>query len=435
MTRIASLRISFLQAFRGMGPKEVVITGLGIVSPIGIGEEPFWAALREGRSGVRSLDLPDDPDWAPPIGGAVADFDPKQYVRPRKSLKVMSRDIQLGFAAADLACLGAGLRRGPIAPERLGVVFGAGLISCELEELGGTYRGCMVDGAFDFRRWGAAAQAELFPLWMLKYLPNMPACHIGIGQDARGPNNTITLGDVSTLSALAEAVRIVERHQADLILAGGVDSLIHPAQWMRCQILGLSRCRDPRATPRPFDARRDGRVNGEGAAAFAIETRVSAQARGAAPLAQILGYGAVFAPPVAGQPQPAAIGRAIAAALREAGLGPGDVGLVVAHACGAVEGDRIEAEAIRAALDDVPVTAPKSFFGHLGAASGALETAVAVLSVRHGLVPATLNYEQPDPRCPVNVVRGQPAPLERRIAMILSHSPQGQAVAVVLGAG
>ena len=195
---------------------------------------------------------------------------------------------------------------------------------------------------------------------MLKYLPNMPACHIGIGQDSRGPNNTITLGDVSTLSALAEAVRIVERHQADLIIAGGVDSLIHPAQWMRCQILGLSRCRDPRATPRPFDAR-DGRVNGEGAAAFAIETRVSAQARAARRWPRSSAMARSFAPPVAGQPQPAAIGRAIAAALREAGLGPGDVGLVVAHAYGTVEGDRIEAEAIRAALDDVPVTAPKSF--------------------------------------------------------------------------
>ena len=123
----------------------------------------------------------------------MADFDPKQYVRPRKSLKVMSRDIQLAFAAADLACVDAGLRDHPIAPERLGVVFGAALIPGELDELIGTYRNCMIDGKFDFRRWGPAAMAELFPLWMLKYLPNMPACHIGIGQDARGPNNSITI--------------------------------------------------------------------------------------------------------------------------------------------------------------------------------------------------------------------------------------------------
>ena len=414
--------------------QEIVITGLGVVSPIGIGKEPFWAALREGHSGIRTVALPDDPDAAAPIGGTVADFDPKQYVRPRKSLKVMSRDIQLGFAAADLACLDGGLRQKPIDPERLGVVFGAGMISCELEELAGTFRGCMNDGVFNFRRWGTAAMAELFPLWMLKYLPNMPACHIGIGQDARGPNNSITLGEVSCLSALAEAVRIVERNQADVIIAGGVDGRIHPATWVRSQVLGMSWCRDPHTAPRPFDRKRDGRVNGEGAAAYIIETRASAEVRGATPLARILGYGASFAPPMSGQPQPAAIGRAIGAALGDACLAPGEIGCVVAHACGSVEGDRIEAEAIRAALGDVPVTAPKSFFGHLGAAAGALETAAAVLSIQHELVPPTLNYEQPDPRCPVNVVHDRPAPLAHRTAMVLSHSPQGQAVAVVLAA-
>ena len=248
-----------------MPPKqEIVITGLGVVSPIGIGKEAFWAALREGRSGIRTVDLPEDPDLAPPIGGAVADFDPKQYVRPRKSLKVMSRDIQLGFAAADLACLDAGLREKPIDPERLGVVFGAGMISCELDELAGTYRGCTVDGVFDFRRWGTVAMAELFPLWMLKYLPNMPACHIGIGQDARGPNNSITLGEVSSLSALAEAVRIVERSQADVIIAGGVDGGFIRAMGAKPGPRHVARCRDPAAAPRPFDSQRDGRSTAKG---------------------------------------------------------------------------------------------------------------------------------------------------------------------------
>ena len=105
--------------------QDIVVTGIGVVSPIGIGKEPFWAALEEGRSGIRRLDLPADPSQPPPIGGVVADFDPKQYVRPRKSLKVMSRDIQLAFAAADLACVDAGLRERPVDPERLGVVFGS----------------------------------------------------------------------------------------------------------------------------------------------------------------------------------------------------------------------------------------------------------------------------------------------------------------------
>ena len=206
--------------------QEIVITGLGIVSPIGIGKEPFWTSLREGRSGVRRLDFPVDASGQAPLGGIVADFDPKQYVRPRKSLKVMNRDIQLGFAAADLAGIDGGLGDKPVDPERLGVLFGAGMMPCELDELAAPYRGCSVEGRFDYQRWAPTAMAELFPLWMLKYLPNMPACHIAIAQDAHGPNNSITLGDVSSVSALIETARVLDRGQADAILVGGVGALV-----------------------------------------------------------------------------------------------------------------------------------------------------------------------------------------------------------------
>jgi len=427
-----------------MAPKQdIVVTGVGVVSPIGIGKNPFWAALCEGQSGIRRLELFDDPALPQPIGGAVADFDPKQYVRPRKSLKVMSRDIQLAFAAADLACIDAGLRERPIAPERLGVTFGSALIPGELDELAGAYRRCLVDGKFDFRRWGPAAMAEMFPLWMLKYLPNMPACHIGIGQDARGPSNSITMGDVSSLSALAEAVRILERGQADAMIVGGVGARLHPGVGARSDVRGLSRRSDnPGAALRPFDAQRDGLVNGEGSGAFLLETRPHAQARGAAIFARVLGCAAAFEP---GCLEPAhkaatigrrndAICRALVAALHDAGLTPAQLGCVVAHGTSAVVDDRLEAQAIRSVLGDVPVTAPKGNFGYLGAGSGALETAVCILTLQHGLVPHTLNYEYPDPQCPVNVVHGRPLPLDRPAALVLSHSPLGQAVAVVLAA-
>jgi 3-oxoacyl-[acyl-carrier-protein] synthase II len=434
--------------------ENIVITGVGVVSPIGIGKDPFWAALSEGRSGIRRLDLPPNVSPSSAIGGAVADFDSKQYVRPRKSLKVMSRDIQLAFAAADLACVEADLRGRPIDPERLGVVFGAALIPCELDELAGAYRGCTVDGTFDFHRWGHAAMAELFPLWMLKYLPNMPACHVGIAQDARGPNNTITLGDVSSLCALTEATHILERGQADAIIAGGVGSQIHPANWVRCHARGLSqRGENPSAASRPFDALRDGLVNGEGAAALFLETQRHALARGVPILARVLGCGAAFEPcrsepfckackaPTAGREncKAATIGRgntairqAIVAALRDAGRTPADVGFVVAHGLSTIEDDRIEAQAIRATLGDVPVTAPKSYFGYLGAAAGSLEMVLSVLAFQHGQVPPTLNYQQPDPQCPINVIHGRPMPVDRPMALILSHSAHGQAVAVIL---
>lgn len=415
--------------------RDIVITGVGVVSPIGIGKDPFWAALCAGRSGIRRLPVYDDPTMPPPFGGEVADFDPKQYVRPRKSLKVMSREIQLGFAAADMACTDACLRDAPLDPERLGVVLGADMIPCNLIELVSTYRSCMSDGRFDFRRWGQAFPAELFPLWMLKYLPNMPACHIGIAQDARGPNNTVTLGDVSSLSAMAEAIRVLDRGQADAIIAGGVGSRINPTLWGRNQIFGQSAGgADPAAASRPFDARRDGVVNSEGAGAIILETRRVARARGARVLARILGFSSAFEPRHKDQPcRGAALRRTIVAALHAAGLKPAEVGYVVAHGLSTVEGDRIEAQAIRDTLGDVPVTAPKSFYGYLSAASGALEAVLSVLSFQHGQAPPTLNYEHPDPQCPINVIHGQPMPLNRPTALVLSYSPRGQAVAVVLG--
>ena len=427
-----------------MAPKrDIVITGVGVVSPIGIGKDPFWAALCEGRSGIRRLDLFDDPSLSAPIGGQVADFDAKQYVRPRKSLKVMSRDIQLAIAAADLACADAGLRDRPIAPERLGVIFGAAMIPGELDELVGTYRSCLLDGRFDFRRWGPSAMADLFPLWMLKYLPNMPACHVGIGQDARGPSNSITMGDVSSLSALAEATRILERGQTDAMIAGGVGAGLHPVIWARGDLRGLSRRLDnPAAASRPFDAERDGVVNSEGAAALLCETQAHASARGAPILARILGCAAAFEPgnlrtfcrDATAARRDGVIRRALAGALHDAGLTAAELGCVVAHGTSAVEDDRLEAQAIRAVLGDVPVTAPKGNFGYSGAGSGALEAAVCVLTVQHKLVPHTLNFEHPDPQCPVNVVHGRPHKLDRPTALVLSHSPYGQAVAVVLAA-
>jgi len=415
--------------------RTIVITGVGVVSPIGIGREAFWASLREGRSGIQRLPLFDDPTLPVPFGGQVADFDPKQYVRPRKSLKVMSRDIQLAFAAADFACTEAGLSQTPTDPERFGVLLGADMIPCDLDELTLVYHNCTVDGRFDFQRWGRAFSADMFPLWMLKYLPNMPACHIGIAQDARGPNNSLTLSDVSTLAAISEAARIVERGQADVMIAGGVGSRIHSAIWARNQVYGQSQhSDDPDKASRPFDARRDGLVNSEGAGMFILETPAHAEKRGAKVLASILGYASTFEPCGKGQPlQGSAIRRAILGALQTSNLRPEDIGFVVAHGLSTVEGDCLEAQAIRDTLGDVPVTAPKSYFGYLGAASGALETALGVLALQEGQIPPTLNYEEPDPQCPIRVVHGQPLPVARPTALILSHCLQGRAVAMVLG--
>lgn len=194
---------------------QVVITGLGVVSPIGIGVEPFWSALRAGTSGVKPHSVLQQTSLPVRFGGEITDFDGKQYVTPRKSLKVMSREIQLGFAAAALVMEGAGIDSGSVDPDRFGVLYGSEMPYGPPDELADVYKGCMVDGQMDPSLWPEQAARKNFPLWMLKYLPNMTACHIGIAHDARGPSNSITHGDVSSLQAMTEAMHIIRRGHAD----------------------------------------------------------------------------------------------------------------------------------------------------------------------------------------------------------------------------
>ena len=414
--------------------REVVITGMGVVSPIGIGTEEFWTSLVQGRSGVRILRSFEGTDAAPPMGSEVANFNPAQYVRPRKALKLMSRDIQLAFVAADMACTQAGIKAGQVDPERFGVEFGADLIAVELEEMVSAYQSCMRDGHFDFSLWGNQGLSNFYPLWMLKYLPNMPACHIGIVHDARGPNNTHTMGEVSALSALIEAVRTIQRGQADAIIAGGCSCRNQPTIWARRNSYELSkRYDDPAAACRPFDADRDGMVFGEGSAAFLLESRQHATARGAKIYARILGAANSFEPlPRGALPEGRAIRRTIQAAIHDAGLQPADIGHVKADGLGTIHDDRVEAQAIRDLLGDVPVTAPKSFFGNLSAGGGAVELAVSVLGFQQGTVPPVLNYHRPDPQCPINVIRDQPIAIARPVALVLSNSRTGRSMGLVV---
>jgi len=411
-------------------PRDVVITGVGVVSPIGIGREAFWAALDAGVSGVSLLPQFAGNNLPFRFGGAIKDFDPKEYVQPRKTLKVMCKEIQTAFSASVLAMQDAGLAKGAVDPDRLGVVLGSEMLYGELEEIAEAYRHSIEDGKFRSAEWVTHAMRDLFPLWMLKYLPNMAACHIGIASDARGPNNSIVQGGASSLLAVIEASYVLVRGHADVMIAGGsgaplsINALTfrpwaHFTKWQGA----------PEQAPRPLDARRDGTVPGEGSACLMLETRENAQRRGAKILARIAGFASRFErPPIGG----AALASAIQGALAQAGVKRQDVAHVKADAAGSVELDAVEAQVVQQLLGDVPVTAPKSFFGDLGAGSGAVELAACALALGQGRVPRTLNYEVPDPRCPVNVVHGQSLASDKPVAVALSLSHTGQAAAVVL---
>ena len=417
-------------------PLDIVITGLGVVSPIGIGCGPFWDSLAAGTSGIRPVDLFDSSSLRVRFGGQVPDFDAKRYVRPRKSLKVMSREIQMGFAAADLAMADAGLTAGAVAPERFGVVFGSDMIYADLEDLEGTYRRSARDGRFDFSLWAEAIQEELHPLWLLKHLPNMAASHIAIAHDARGPNNSIVLGDVSSLLAIAEAASVIQRGWADVMLTGGTGCRLHPTALVaRGDALLSHRNDDFRRACRPFDRDRDGLVNGEGAAALVLESREHAERRGAEIHGRLLSWAAHCEPRarrhgVTG----VSLRQAIRTALVGAGMRPEQLGHVNAHGVGTVEMDRAEAAAIAGELGDVPVTAPKSLVGHLGAGGGAVELVASVLGLERGLVPPTINHDTPDPDCPVNVVTGAPLADRPATAVAVNFCSTGQAAAVVVAA-
>jgi 3-oxoacyl-[acyl-carrier-protein] synthase II len=414
--------------------RDVVITGLGVISPIGVGRDAVWESITSRRSGVRPLAHLAAAGWLAPFGGNVADFEPKELIQPRKSIKVMCREIQLASAAAEMAWQDAGLAAATIDPERFGVIGAAGVLYCDLEELRIPFIEWLKQEDFDIHRWSRQAMGELYPLWMLKYLPNMPACHIGIRYDARGPNNTISLGDASSMLAVAEAADVIRRGHADVMIVGGTGSRLNVTDfiWHGDARLGRNGQGPPAGVSRPFDARRSGMVYGEGAAQIVLESRAHAVARGARPIARLAGTASRYELSAEGQrPTGDSIGRAIRAAMAAADVAPEEIGYVNAHGNSTREDDAAEAQAIHRVLGDVPVTAPKSFFGNLGPGSGMVELAVSLIGMSHEAVPLTLNYETPDPECPVNVVT-EIAAAKSRTFIKLSHNSTGQAAAVVI---
>jgi 3-oxoacyl-[acyl-carrier-protein] synthase II len=261
----------------------------------------------------------------------------------------------------------------------------------------------------------------------------MMACHVSILHNAQGPNNTITQSDVASLLAIGEAYRIIGRDRADLFLTGGADTKINPISLVRHCLFGpLSRRNDaPEKACRPFDRGRDGLVLGEGAGVLVLEEREHARRRGAKIYAEIAGFGAAFDPDQTGR----GLARAISAALAEARVGPEDIDHVNAHGISTTAGDTWEAEVIRETLgygrSPLPVFAPKSYFGNLGAGSAVAELAASLLAIEFGTVPPTLNYEIPDAACPVTVAQTFHS-VTRPYILKISLTELGQCAAILV---
>ena len=406
----------------------VVITGIGVVSPIGIGLDAFWSALLDQQVGVRRIRAFDPSGFACQVAGEVGEYKitqevPKSY---RKATKVMSRDVELAVLAARQAFASAGLRsKADEAGEpdfdsaRFGCNVGAGLISAELDEL--TYafdqaRREPGSSELDWAKWGGAGMQQLTPLWMLKYLPNMLACHVTIVHGLTGPSNNITCAEASGHLSIGEAFRTIQRGDADYAIAGGAESMVNPMAFMRQQMLGRLNTTsndNPAAAVRPFDADAAGTAVAEGGALLVLEEYEHARSRGSTIYAEVAGFAARQDPhdPVLPDPDGRSYAAACRAALKEASVDPADVDAIVPHGLGIRLHDASELAGLRSVFGEQlsrPAFCPVKAQTGTPAAGCAIDAAAAAMIVHTGKYPAAINTANDALNVSRDVREGQP---------------------------
>lgn len=435
--------------------RRVVITGLGVVSPFGLGADALWEGLLSGASAIRRLERLDPSGFRSRLAGEITGFSvrdlvPKSY---RKAVKVMARDTELAVAAAKLAVTDgrlatkatledAGGGSPTYAPGRVGCHIGAGLIAAETDELTqalATARASDDPERLDLHAWGNGAINNLPPLWMLKYLPNMLACHVTILHDAQGPSNTITCAEASGALSIGESMRVIERGDADVCFTGGAESKLNHMGLLRMDLAGrlapTGDATDPRAFTRPFDEATPGQLLGEGGAILLAEGLDAAQARGATPYAELAGFGAGHSPRSERASERAqGLVAAIERALEDAGVPAGEVDAIVPHGAGVKSLDDEEAAALRqvfgARIAEIPLVTITPNIGDTMAGQSALQAAVGAMCVRRQALPARVHGGA----CPPDL-RAEGAPqrdARLRHVLVCTNALGGQNAALLL---
>ncbi len=422
--------------------RRVVVTGLGIVSPNGLGRRAFSEAIVEGRSGVSRIESFDTTGQKVHIAGEVKGFDVTPFLGDRrKHAKAMSRAVGFAVGAASMAVEDSGLDPDRVNPERFGVCMGTGITPMDLRDLAGPIaHGWSADGGLDLGRFSQAQAESMCPVWLLKHLPNMAAAHISILNHAMGPNNTLVTACAAGTQAVGEAFRLIARGDADLMLAGGCDSRLDPLLMVAYAAMNTMSTSDRPAeeVSRPFDGARDGFVLGEGAAVLVLESLQSARRRRARIYAEVSGYGSSFDAYGLTRPEPQGKGAAISmrSALREARLDPADVDYINAHGTSTRLNDIMETMAVKKVFGDrahrIPMSSQKSMVGHLIGASGALEAAATALTLERGVIPPTINHLIPDPACDLDYVPNQAREVPVRSALSNSFGFGGQNASLVM---
>jgi 3-oxoacyl-[acyl-carrier-protein] synthase II len=398
----------------GNGDGRVVVTGLGMISAVGLDRESSWKALVAGESGVRCIQRFDPALLPTRIAAEVRDFVPENYM-DRKEAKRNDRFVQLGIAAAKEAVQHAALDMTVADPDRVGVIVGSGIGGIETFEI---QHRKMIEGGPD----------RVSPFFIPMMISNMVSGQISIQHGARGPNFTTVSACTSSANALGEALRLLQHDDADVIIAGGAEAAITPMSMAGfCAMKAMStRNEDPQRASRPFDRDRDGFVMGEGAAVLVLEKEEYAKKRGAPILCELAGYGASADAFHITSPTPDGDGaaRCMERALHDAGLAPEDVQYINAHGTSTPPNDRTETRAVKRVFGEYAsrllLASTKSMTGHLLGAAGALEAAICVLTICRGVVPPTINYENPDPECDLDCVPNRAR--EARVTVALSNS-------------
>jgi 3-oxoacyl-[acyl-carrier-protein] synthase II len=403
--------------------RKVVVTGIGPVTPVGVGRADFWDALVAGRSGLGEVTLFDASDFPVRIGGEVADFDPNAWM-DRKAARRTDRVVHLAVAAARLAWEDAGSPS--IEPERAAVVVSTGVGGLQTME-------------DQVRILAERGPGRVSAFTVPAMMPNAASGQIAMELGFSGPNACITTACAAGAHGVGEAYRYIKHGMADLAVAGGAEAGVTPlALAAFAQMQALSRNPDPAKASRPFDADRDGFVIAEAAGILILEEEERARARGATIYAELAGYGTSADAFHITQPEPQGAGAVIAMqmALTDAGEDAEAVDYVNAHGTSTQLNDAAETRAIKKALGDhaqrVAVSSTKSMTGHMVGAAGAAEAAVAALAIHEGVIPPTVNYETPDPECDLDYVPNEARTREVRLALSNAFGFGGQNAVLAL---
>jgi len=391
--------------------RRVVVTGLGLVSPLGIGVEQTWEAMKAGRSGIRKITHFDASAFATQIAGEVEGFDPEQYIEP-KEVKKMDRFIHMALAAARMAVEDSGLSIGPSNAGRVGVIVGSGIGG--LPAIEHYHKVCLERGP-----------RRITPFFIPMLIINLAAGHISMMFGAKGPNSAPATACATGSHSIGDAFKVIQRGDADAMITGGAESVITAlgVGGFNAMKALSTRNDEPHRASRPFDRDRDGFVMGEGSGIVVLEELAAARARGARIHAEVVGYGMTADAYHMTSPAPGGEGaaRCMKMTLDDAGVPPEAVDYINAHGTSTKYGDELESMAIKTVFGEhayrLCVSSTKSMTGHLLGAAGGVEAVAAVLSIRDGIVPPTINLENPDPECDLDYVPNEARRKDIRYAM------------------